>query len=242
MEPLDIVAFAWMTDDGEVPHAERVSWWENRRHLMQRYVGNLARGIDRTLTVPHRKILFTNRLDWFRAFEDDFLLIEMEARFRRITNKFIAWDPRYPISERMILTDLDMVFVRNWDELTEYPGSLIMNHTRGELKGWRRWYPGGGFILTNERTAFFDRITQPLYENPDAVYRECRCRERHWFARQIGPERIDYWSRDYPGSLASFKKDIRRRNQPMENYRVIWFHGLPRPHEVAEVSPYWDGL
>lgn len=237
---LDIATFAWMTDDGDLPKYQRVSWWDNHCKLMQRYVTNLADGIDRTLSLPHRKVLFTNRMDWFQDFHDRFFIIEIDARFRRITNKFIAYDPAFPLSERFILTDLDMVFVSNWDNLANYDGRLIMNHDRGERKGWRRWYPGGGFIMTNQRTALFDPITRPLYTDAEAVYRQCRYRERHWFAQQIGPKHIDYWQRDYPKSLASFKKDILKRKQPVDAYQILWFHGDPRPHEVPAVGNLWE--
>lgn len=240
MSTLDIVTFAWMTDDGDLPKQERVSWWENHRELMQRYVANLAAGIDRTFTLPHRKVLFTNRTDWFEDFVPAFEVIHIEARFRRITNKFIAYDPAYPVSERMILTDLDMVFVDNWDHLARYDGDLIMNHTNGDRRGLF-WRPGGGFIMTNRRTALFDRITKPLYDDPEAVYRQCRCRERYWFARQIGRQSMDYWQRDFPGSIGSFKKDIRRRGRSVRDYRILWFHGHPRPHEVPEVGELWEG-
>jgi hypothetical protein len=241
LSPLDIVTFAWMTDDAGLHRHARASWWENERELLQRYVANLAAGIDRTLTVPHRKVLFTNRMDWFREFSDRYFLVEMAPRFRRITNRFIVFDPAYPVSERMILTDLDMVFVRNWDALTGYPGDLIMNHHQGDRRGWGDWYPGGGFIMTNRRSALFEPITRPLYEDPEAVHRRCRYRERHWFAAQVGRQNIDYWQRDYPRSLASYKKDIRRRRRAIEDYRILWFHGEPRPHAVPEVARWWTG-
>ncbi|MCC5829906.1 MAG: hypothetical protein JJU36_10715 [Phycisphaeraceae bacterium] len=239
MNQLDIVAFAWMTDEEDRARQDRASWWENRRSLLARYVRNLADGIDRTLTVPHRKVLLTNRMDWFGEFADRYLLLEMQPRFKRITNKFIAYDPAYPISERMILTDLDMVFIRNWDELADYDGPLIMNHTGGQ-RCWFRWSPGGGFIMTNRRTDLFERITRPLYEDAQAVYRRCRCRERYWFARQIGRRRIDYWQQRYPDAIGSFKKDIRRRARRISDFSILWFHGEPRPHNAPEVAHFWE--
>ncbi|OOY35100.1 hypothetical protein [Solemya velum gill symbiont] len=235
---LDIVTFAWMTDESGVPKNERHSWWENQRDLMRLYAINLANGIDRTLNRHHRKILFTNRRDWFDDLGHRFHIIDMEPVYKRITNKFIAYDPAYDISEKMVLTDLDMAFVQNWDDLADYDGNLIMNHTGGARRGLR-WYPGGGFIMTNNRTGLFDKITAPLYENPEAVYKRCNYRERHWFAKQIGRKNIDYWQKAYPGSIGSYKKDIVKRKGSFEDFKIIWFHGDPRPDTVPEVAKYW---
>ncbi len=238
--PLDIITFAWMTAEGDLPPRQRqVSWWDAERALLHRYVRNWADGLDRTLTTPHRKVVLTNQVEWFHDLCDRVTLLPIDARFKRITNKFIAYDPALPLQERMLLSDLDMVFIRPWDHLLDYPGDLIMNHSSGSRRGWRDWRPGGGFIYTNRRTSLYPAITAPLYADPEAVYRQCRCRERYWFARQIGPRRIDYWQRDYPGNIASYKHDIRRRNHPLTAAPVIWFHGEPRPHAVPEVAPWW---
>lgn len=241
MSTLDIVTFAWMNDDDDnkEPGKQLISWWENDRVLMQQYAKNLAAGIDKTLTLLHRKILFTNRIEWFSDLADTFLLIEMQPRYKRIMNKLIAYDPAYPISERMILTDLDMVFIKNWDHLARYQGDFITNNNRGTKKVLR-WSPGGGFTMTNKRTAFYYVLTKPLYDNPEKAYKKCKCRERVWYSKQIGNNKIDYWQQFYPHSIASYKQDILRRNLSIDDFCILWFHGNPRPHTVNKVKKNWN--
>jgi len=239
---VDVATIAWCKPTRTTVHEDKISWWpEESKELYQLYFERFINGLFRTYPVNHNFHLFTNHPEWFKKWSKLCNIIPFEAKYKRITNKFIVYDPLYPLSEHMILLDLDTIFKSPWEEYTtDYDGLVMMNNTNGcipKIKG--EWSPGGGIIMTGQRTKLFDRITKPLYENPDKVYEESTIRERVWFAKQIGIDKIDYWQRDKPGSVVSYKKDYNKGRDGA----LIWCHGRPRPHQIPETSElrqkYW---
>ena len=231
---MDIVTFAWLKNNSEGTWEEKHSWWEPDIDLFNKYITRLANGIDRTFTRTHRKILFTSFPD--KITDDRWDLIKFDPKFKRVTNKFICYDPKYDVDDKIILTDLDIVFIENWDYLLENDCNIIMNNTHGTSR-LDTPFPGGGFIYVRDRTSLFDKITKPLYELTQQTYDISTLRERIWFDHQIGARNIKYWQKEFPGSVVSYKKDWNEGRRG----KICWHHGHPRPHECPDdyKKKYW---
>ena len=205
----------------------------------QYYLENLSDGIAKNLTLPYTyKIMCDSKnvsyvknagLDYieFNSNSWRFCLPKMNAHSQEKTG--------IQNGERVIVIDLDMKINGSLDDMFSYDGDFC---TGANFKGLRTgdWIAGGG--LQSFKMGVSESLYSWIKNNPRGLEFLTQGRERIAF-RKILPAtglKIDFWQDKYPNQYVSYKWDVvgteEMKPMPIDDARIIAFHGNPRMHEI----------
>ncbi len=154
----------------------------------------------------------------------------------------------FPYGTRLLAFDLDTVIVRSLEPLLAVPLDLPVF-----IKGtWKHpcAHRSGVFSyqLTPETDAIWNEFVNPAQTRLGAPFTHPRIgkhvgiwNDEQWFGVYVGKNAWRGWHEVLaPGVLLGFKTDMHMSTQPLEREtHVVYFDGLPRPHDV--VAP-WNYL
>jgi hypothetical protein len=214
------------------------------------YVNNLARGVRRLLTVPHRFVCLT----------EDPRGIDRDVETRPFTddlpgwwNKVALFRPRVHDLEGTILyLDLDMVIIRSIDPIARYPGHFLAVPTlrrEGEFASTLlRFEVGHQRRIWDLFEPRAEQVIREIYGDQNWINACCLNTDLHAYSDrvralwpEVTPERslIEALPRSWFPHFRGELQDAPDRLGP--DARVIVFHGLPMVHEVDWVARFWRG-
>lgn len=188
--------------------------WRNYLGAGDRYVHGLAAGIDRNMLEESYKLHILT--------EDD-----LPAGAEGWWNKIALFRPgAFPAGERVLYLDLDTVIVGPLDDLARCaaPVAAISDfyHPERLASGVMIWTAGE----CDHVWAQWDQAGKPQF-HPRG--------DQGWIERMLpDAQRLD---KLLPGQIVSFKKDCLEGTP--EDARLVCFHGLPRPHTIADLMVKW---
>jgi hypothetical protein len=214
------------------------------------YVNRLARGVRRCLTLPHRFVCLT---DDPAGIDDDIETKPLVEELPGWWNKVALFKPHiHDLRGTLLYLDLDMVVIRNIDELFSYPGEFAAFETlrrQGEFASALLRFEIGAqrrvWELFEPRAKW---VMREIYGDQNWINACCavaKCHEYTRRVRELWPELtptgclIDPLPRTW---FPDFKGELQDRPQQLSNdAKVIVFHGKPMVHEVEWVARLWRG-
>ncbi len=204
------------------------------------YVIKLRNMVARHLTLEHRFWALTDR-----PIEDITTIDVSGYELPGWWNKLLLFNPEieYPfgthrkITEcRRLFLDLDTVIVGNIDELASYDGRFCI------MRGAQVSYRFGSALMSiapNFGFKVWDDFKRWQLDEPDehikSAYWLCeKTGDGNWIQLVLGDQ--DRWQDLYPDQLASFKVHCGPFMGIPEGAKIIYFHGHPRPHDVANIG------
>lgn len=133
----------------------------------------------------------------------------------------------FPLKERCLLIDVDMVITGNVDFLFEYEGEFCLR--RNPWAG--AWCDGSLVVMSAEAG---NRAYAPFIEDPAKAMRDFRS-DQEMVASVVST--ADTWQDIAPGKTASYKAD-NLGNGPGDA-AIITFHGEPKPHQLPLEHWVW---
>jgi len=121
-------------------------------------------------------------------------------------------------SERTLYFDLDTVIVGNIDPLFEYNGPFAI------IKDW--WAHGYNSSVMSIAPSFGRHIRTQFHKDYMVRYHG----DQDWITERA--PRADLWQTIAPGAIGSYKAD--HLEDGPEDFSVVCFHGVPKPHEFTE--------
>lgn len=174
------------------------------------WVDKLYRGFSRHLTRPFRFVCFTDRV---RTFCDG---VHQERLAAKVPGYGCLMEP-FKLNEPMIVCGLDMIVLRNIDHMANY--CLSGDKIAAPIHPSK---PQDGVI---NPVAFvpagFRRVFDEWNGENDMVW-----------LRKFGPVTTDGM---WPRQILSLKlHDVRRKGT--QGAHIIYWHGTPKPHQMANVD------
>jgi len=208
------------------------------------YVNNLYSMIERHLTVPHRFICFTDRPDGITP--------KIEIRMLPSGKELSGWwwkpyifkDDHFPSGDTNLFFDLDMVIVRNIDNLiTHMPGQFLGLRDVGRV--WNRGVDKLGSAVLRWQSGTYGNIWSNLVADTAQTKKMTGDQDWIWNLHKNSVKFFpDKWIISYKWE-ARTKDELVRINGRL-NFRnirnveldpttsILAFHGTPDPHEVAD--------
>ncbi len=214
------------------------------------YVNHLGRAIRRCLTVPHRFVCLT---DDRGGIDDDIETKPFVEDLPGWWNKIALFKSSiHDLQGTLLYLDLDMVIVRNINELSTYDGQFVAMPTfrrAGEFASALMRFEIGRYQRVWD--LFEPRaqdVMRAIQGDQNWINACCTTTREHEYTRkvrelwpEVTPERclIDPlprpWFPDFKGEL----QDGPHRLSDVS--KVIVFHGKPMVHEVDWVARIWRG-
>jgi hypothetical protein len=214
------------------------------------YVNHLARGVRRFLTVPHRFVCLT----------DDPVGIDDDIETKPLVEKLPGWWNKvalfksqvHDLRGTLLFLDLDMVIIRNIDELLSYPGKFVAFPTfrnEGEFaSALLRFEIGRQNRVWDMFEPRAEGVIQEIYGDQNWINACCTVTNCHEYTRRVR----ELWPEVTPGGclidplprswFPDFKGELQDRPQQLsDDAKVIVFHGRPMVHEVEWVARLWSG-
>jgi hypothetical protein len=214
------------------------------------YVNHLARGVRRFLTIQHRFVCLT----------DDRAGIDLDIETKPLIDGLPGWWNKvalfksrvHDLRGTLLYLDLDMVIIRNIDQVLPYPGQFVAFPTlrrAGEFaSALLRFEIGSQQRVWDLFEPRAERVMREIYGDQNWINACCTTTNRHEYTRRVRelwPEvtpacrLIDplprAWFPDFKGELQD------RPRQLSGDAKVIVFHGEPMVHEVEWVARLWRG-
>lgn len=189
--------------------------WDANKHTAcnsgtydESWAEKLYRGFARNLTVPFRFVVFVDRTREFSG------AIEQE-RLSSSTPTYGHFTEPYRLNEPMILVGLDTIIVRNIDHLAEWCFTGDKVALPRDFKDKSRSINGVALVPKGWRR----------------IYDEWRGENDMEWLRNFPWQPInDIWR----GHCTSFKLEVRPNG--LRNTRICYFHGHPKPSDVADLA------
>lgn len=227
--PVDFVMFWWD------------KWPDGSKHLGNRYIKILTNRVQANVPdwLDYRIILFTN---------DPIVKPEgLEVRklgvpdsLRWNLKKMYMYSNQANLRETVICLDLDTVILGSLEKIITVAmrsKSMILT-CKGAFKKRRI---GGSLVSFHPSSRHHNKIWMPVVEDRHAIEMITHGSERahynHLFRKTKG---VNFWEKEIPGQVVSFKKDC-RKHEATPQAALVRFHGTPRPHEaeVEWVKKFW---
>lgn len=137
----------------------------------------------------------------------------------------------FPIQERTIIIDIDMVITGNVDFLFEYEGEFCIR---------RNPWPGAwcDACLINTTPEAAARVYAAFLKDPQRAIASFRS-DQEYIASAISEREADTWQAIAPGKTLSYKAD--NLEQSFKSASIVTFHGEPKPEQVSSpwVKEHW---
>jgi hypothetical protein len=188
--------------------------FEFSRMYDESWVDKLYRGFERNLEQPFRFVCWTDRG------RDSAEPIEWRILSNKTPDYTSCIEP-YSMNVPMILVGLDTIVTGNCDDLADYcltSGTLAV--PRDPIHQWTVCN-GVGLVPAGKRY---------LWDDYDG-----KLSDMEWIASQY-PAVIDDI---FPGQVRSYRCDVMQNG--LGDCRIVYFHGLKKPHEIDElwVKEHW---
>jgi hypothetical protein len=214
------------------------------------YVNHLARAIRRALTIPHRFVCLTEDR---QGIDNDVETMPLIEDLPGWWNKIALFKSTvHDLQGTLLYLDLDMVIIRNIDEISTYNGPFVAMPT------FRRAGEFGSALMRFE-IGCLERVWDLFVPRADDVIRDvqgdqnwinacCTTTSEHESTRKVR----ELWPEVTPESclieplprswLPDFKGELHDRPWRLsDDAKVIVFHGKPMVHEVEWVARLWRG-
>lgn len=186
------------------------------------YVYRMQRALSLHLTVPFDFAVVTDQPDQYRCRTLP-AMDNLKGYWQKVTLFAPARREQY-VSNRVLYLDLDVVITGNLDELALYTAAGFM-----ALKD--QLIPdciNSSIMLWN-----FDDFTH-VYTNfvaPDHPWGD-----QGYIMQQVWPVYLQsvFGEAQYP----DYKENLKHR-EPIGHEKIVWFHGVPQPHECQWVQDLW---
>ena len=195
------------------------------------YVNKLYRGIKRNTTIPINFICYTEDPVGIECKTEEF--IEDLPYWWYIIG---AMNPEHKLEGKTVYFDLDTVILKNIDDILQWDVRFAtlqdFYRPNGLQTAYIMWDKGIGKAIWDR---FVDTYPKSYWPN---LIREPGGTNR-FLEKSVGTKRnVPRVQGKFPNSCASYKATLLQRgdNKPNEEERIIFFHGKPMPHEVAELA------
>lgn len=206
---LDIVCFKW----GDLYGPE--------------YVNKLFRGITRNTTVPFRFTCFTEDPEGVECPTKPFL--KPLPHWWYIIGLF---NPAHNFGSKVLYLDLDTIITDNIDDMltVDEPFVILRDFYRpqGLQTAYIMWEPAwGAFVWEKLNTLYPEGKYGHLLKYPGGTNR--------WIETTVGLD-VPRLQDLFPDQCLSYKVHIQSKKEHKYKLgKMVFFHGLPRPHEVASL-------
>lgn len=207
--------------------------WNNYFGRGAEYVRKLFSGIDRHMPVgvSWSSVCFT---DDAASVPGDVKAVPLPQDVRGWWNKLAMFrEDAFPVDgERILFFDLDTIITGELDGLVDYAGNFAMLRDPFGVvsfgSGIMSWRHGEHTDIWDD----WEKEGRPQDLRGDQV----------WIADHAG--KVDAWQDVAPKQCVSFKRVPPWYPQPPPDCRVLYFHGLPKPHICPRpwVKELWDSL
>lgn len=200
--------------------------------------------IERHLTVPHRFICFTDRPDGINPNIEIRLLPTIRELSGWWWKPYIFKDDHFPSGDTNLFLDLDMVIVRNIDNLITYmPGQFLGLRDVGRV--WNRGVDKLGSAVLRWQAGTYGNIWTDLVTNTAQTKKMTGDQDWIWHLHKNSVKFFpDKWIISYKWEARTKDELVRINNRlNFKNVRnveldpttsVLAFHGTPDPHEVTD--------
>lgn len=210
--------------------------WEDGKGEL--YVRKLRDAVARNLSIPHDFVCITDQ-----EFNDlNVTVWPLVSCFGKGSlPKLSMFNPYYPLNDRCVVLDLDMVITGSLDEIFSYDGEFAVRAAFKTANG--SWQPDGDMFVFNMGKERRKRIWDEITNYRSKIESKTQGSEVKFYRRNY--ERyfpnIDFIQEMYPGQVLSYKQhNVRGRGLP-SGVRVVSFHGRPKPHELQDswIKEHW---
>jgi hypothetical protein len=210
---INVVCFKWGTEFGP------------------EYVNKLYNSVKRNTTIDINFICYTEDPSGVECETREFL--EPLPHWWYIIGLF---NLEHGFKEKVVYMDLDTIILGNIDHILsiEEPFITLRDYYRpkGLQTAYIAWEPNScGFI--------WDKLAKSYTPETYNKLRHFRGGTNKWLEDSVGvgPE-VPRLQDHVPGECVSYKVHIRDKQQPcnFNDVRMVFFHGKPRPHEVANLD------
>jgi hypothetical protein len=197
------------------------------------YVHALHEGVKRNLRgVPYRFVCFTDHKA--EEFNRGIELAPFDCPdFIGNLKKMIVFRNDGFLTGRILALDLDTVVT---GDILPVMDGIVQSFTTCECPYHLRWMGGG--IHCFDAGFGHEELWQPLVTERSRFEAESRGSERLYLSYRFKSCGLPYdlWKRRMPGKVVSFKKECKWGESLPKDVRLVWFHGIPRPHQCMEVE------
>jgi hypothetical protein len=133
--------------------------------------------------------------------------------------------PNISLEDTMFYIDLDTVIVGNIDKILQASKDFIVlsdpyrYNTPNIGSGLMSWKFGTLNYLNKNFTGIAG------YSGGDQHY-----------IKDNSKEEMSRWQDLFPGEILSYKVDLPKNKQLPSEAKIIYFHGIPNPHQVTEID------
>lgn len=206
--------------------------WEQDRGLA--YLYTLQDSVAKHCSVPYRFVCFTDRPLAAMRLGIETVPLNVDE-IPGVMKKMVAFRPCSKMTGTILALDLDTVIVDSLDPIFEIKleeNTIITCediYSRGKI--------GGGVHLFREGFGM-NEFWRPICRQLLAYSDRCGGSERYFMrvrAKELGSDLdLRYWQAIKPAPVVSYKGACEAGVPP--GARMIWFHGIPRPHQTCEVE------
>ena len=186
------------------------------------YVNKLYNSIIRNTTIPINFICFTDN--------DKGVICETRPFIEEVPDWWYIiglHNPEHGFVGQTIYLDLDTVILKNIDDI------LSLDTDFAILRDYYR--PNG---LQTAMISWKPSKTQYIWEkfkNYKINSKNQQGGTNGFIERNVDKNKIDIYQDIFPEQMLSYKVNIRNKNlSSLDKARMVFFHGLPRPHEVKD--------
>ena len=214
------------------------------------YVNHLAHAVRRHLELPHRFVCLT----------DDRRGIDAEIETKPLVEDLPGWWNKvalfkpdlHDLRGTLLYLDLDMVVIRNIDELFNHPGAFTAFPTlrrQGEFaSALLRFEIGAQRRVWELFEPRAESVMREIFGDQNWINACCTVTNHHDYTRKVS----ELWPEVTPAGclidplprtwFPDFKGELQDRPQQLsDDAKVIVFHGKPMVHEVEWVARLWRG-
>jgi len=195
------------------------------------YVNRLYHSVKRNTTIDLNFICYTEDPSGVECETREFL--EPLPHWWYIIGLF---NKSHGFTDRVVYMDLDTIILNNIDHILsiDVPFITLRDYyrPRGLQTAYIAWQPSWGEFIWERLAAQYSRDQYPLLRKLG--------RGTNGFLEDsvgLGPE-VPRLQDHVPGECVSYKVHIRDKRQAcnFNDVRMVFFHGKPRPHEVANLD------
>jgi len=195
------------------------------------YVHALAAGVARHFSKPYRFVVLTDHPA--SEFNKDITVIPFDCpNYLGNLKKMAMFRRENGFEGRIMALDLDTVVLGDFSGLME---NTVQKFTTCECPYHLRWI-GGGIHCFDAGFGHYE-LWQPVVDQQAFWEQQSRGSERIYLTMRFKDSGIatDFWQRRFPKQVVSFKSECRWHIVP-EEAKLVWFHGVPRPHQCMEIE------